>query len=497
MKKIKNIVILGGGTAGWMMAAALSKKCNGTDIQITLVESESIGTVGVGESTIPHIRDFNKFLGIDEVSFIRETKATFKMGIVFNDWGGIGNSYVHPFGSVGCDINGVEFQHYWPRLNHRSSSGSQDRYSLASMAIRNNKFRYPSSGQAGFLGHNYAFHFDAALYAQFLRNYSVQRGVHRLEGKLSKTNMSIDSGNIEALVLESGVKVDGDFFIDCTGFRALLIGQNLNVPFESWQHWLPCDRAIALPCSRGADVTPYTRATAHSAGWCWRIPLQHRTGNGCVYSSKHMTDKSALEQLLNHIDGEPLAEPRSFQFVAGMRNEQWKKNCVAIGLAGGFLEPLESTSIYLIQLGIQNFLQLFPAYGCSELLADEFNCRLKREYIRVRDFIIMHYWASHRSDSAFWQECRSMSVPESLSRRLNVFKSTGHIDHRQYGVFSAVCVGQGVVPECVDPRAKLYSQDDFDKYINALSHKIASTVDAMPDAQCFIDQLLSGHLHAK
>lgn len=491
MQRLKEIVILGGGTAGWMMAAALAKKCNGCDIRITLVESESIGTVGVGESTIPHIRDFNKFLGIDETSFLKKTKATFKVGIVFENWGDLGESYIHPFGAAGCDIEGVEFQHYWARFGQYTKAVNLDRYSLASTAIRENKFEYPSGKQTGCMGYNYAFHFDAALYAKFLRDFATQRGVRRVEGKMAGISMSNEVGAIESLILDTGEIISGDFFIDCTGFRALLIGQAMSVPFESWQEWLPCDRAVALPCSREGNIVPYTRATAHRAGWCWRIPLQHRTGNGCVYSSDHMSKDEALGLLLSQIDGEPLADPKFFQFTAGMRREQWKKNCVAIGLAGGFLEPLESTSIYLIQVGIQNFLQLFSVHGYSQILADEFNRRLAKEYIRIRDFIIMHYWATRRSDSLFWKNCQAMTVPASLSRRLGVFKSSGHIDHRQYGVFSAVCVGQGVVPECVDPRAKLYSQEEFVNYANSLSQVIETSVAAMPLAQCFVDRLLN------
>lgn len=491
MQKLKEIVILGGGTAGWMMAAALAKKCNGCDIRITLVESESIGTVGVGESTIPHIRDFNKFLGIDETSFLKKTKATFKVGIVFENWGDLGESYIHPFGAAGCDIEGVEFQHYWARFGQYTKAVNLDRYSLASTAIRENKFEYPSGKQTGCMGYNYAFHFDAALYAKFLRDFATQRGVRRVEGKMAGISMSNEVGAIEGLILDTGEIISGDFFIDCTGFRALLIGQAMSVPFESWQEWLPCDRAVALPCSREGNIVPYTRATAHRAGWCWRIPLQHRTGNGCVYSSDHMSKDEALGLLLSQIDGEPLADPKFFQFTAGMRREQWKKNCVAIGLAGGFLEPLESTSIYLIQVGIQNFLQLFSVHGYSQILADEFNRRLAKEYIRIRDFIIMHYWATRRSDSLFWKNCQAMTVPASLSRRLDVYKSSGHIDHRQYGVFSAVCVGQGVVPECVDPRAKLYSQEEFVNYANSLSQVIETSVAAMPLAQCFVDRLLN------
>ncbi len=491
MQRLKEIVILGGGTAGWMMSAALAKKCNGCDIRITLVESESIGTVGVGESTIPHIRDFNKFLGIDETSFLKKTKATFKVGIVFENWGDLGESYIHPFGAAGCDIEGVEFQHYWARFGQYTKAVNLDRYSLASTAIRENKFEYPSGKQTGCMGYNYAFHFDAALYAKFLRDFATQRGVRRVEGKMAGISMSNEVGAIESLILDTGEIISGDFFIDCTGFRALLIGQAMSVPFESWQEWLPCDRAVALPCSREGNIVPYTRATAHRAGWCWRIPLQHRTGNGCVYSSDHMSKDEALGLLLSQIDGEPLADPKFFQFTAGMRREQWKKNCVAIGLAGGFLEPLESTSIYLIQVGIQNFLQLFSVHGYSQILADEFNRRLAKEYIRIRDFIIMHYWATRRSDSLFWKNCQAMTVPASLSRRLGVFKSSGHIDHRQYGVFSAVCVGQGVVPECVDPRAKLYSQEEFVNYANSLSQVIETSVAAMPLAQCFVDRLLN------
>ena len=487
------IVILGGGTAGWMTAAALAKKYSALPVSIVLIESEELGTVGVGESTIPHIRHFNQFLGINETDFIRATNATFKLGIQFRNWGELGGEYIHPFGAVGSDINGVEFQHFWAKAYRAGNKAPFDDYSVAAVAMKNNRFCYPASDGTDWQGrYNYAFHFDAVLYASYLRKYAENLSVVRIEGKVSRAECAPESGDLCALYLESGGVVDGDFFVDCTGFRALLINGVLGAEYESWAHWLPCDRALAMPSGKVGELTPYTRATAHSAGWCWRIPLQHRIGNGCVYSSDFMQDEVAWEYLISQLDGPCLLEePRRFSFVAGMRPEQWKRNCVAIGLSGGFLEPLESTSIYLIQVGIKALLDLFSPHAPSAVLAREFNTRVGTEYLRIRDFIIMHYAETSRDDSEFWRYCKNMKLPDSLARRQKIFRHLGHVDHQQYGVYAAVCIGQGVIPEQCDPRVASYPDDEVIAYLDDMRGEIVAFVDGMPSAESFIRELLA------
>lgn len=487
------IVILGGGTAGWMTAAALAKKFSGMPLSLQLIESEELGTVGVGESTIPHIRHFNQFLDINETDFIRATKATFKLGIQFRNWGELGEEYIHPFGSVGFDINGVEFQHFWASAYQSGNATSFDDYSVAAAAIKKNRFAYPQSDETGWRGsYNYAFHFDAALYANYLRRYAEDRSVVRLEGKVKHTECDPVTGNICSLHLESGEVVEADFFVDCTGFRALLINGSLGSEFESWAHWLPCDRALAMPSTKVGELNPYTRATAHSAGWCWRIPLQHRIGNGCVYASEFMREDLAYQYLLSQLDGTALLdEPRKFRFVAGMRLQQWRKNCVAIGLSGGFLEPLESTSIYLIQVGIKALLDLFSPLANQQLLQHEFNVRVTAEYVRIRDFIIMHYAETRRSDSAFWRYCQTMTLPNSLAQRQKIFRQTGHVDHLQYGVYAAVCIGQGIIPQSFDPRVGVYSASAVTEYLAKMRSEIWQLVDEMPSAESFVSHLLN------
>lgn len=490
---IKNIVIVGGGTAGWMTAAALAKRFSSGQMKIVLVESEMIGTVGVGESTIPHIRGFNDFLGIDEKLFIAETKATFKLGIAFKDWGSLGNDYIHPFGPLGYDINGVEFHHYWLRMKRENNAHPLDDYSVAAVAARAGKFQPPLDDSASLLSrYNYAFHFDAALYAKYLRQYSQLKNVERIEGIVATTQLNPDNGFINSIVLDSGLRIDGDFFIDCTGFKGVLIDKVLNARFEDWSHWLPCDKAIAAPCALSDELlNPYTRATAKKAGWQWRIPLQHRTGNGHVYASNYLSDDEATAILLNGLDGELLAEPKCFKFKAGQRKNNWEKNCVAIGLASGFLEPLESTSIYLIQVGIQKLLDFFPDKSFNKVNTDEFNRQLDAEYIRIRDFIIMHYKENSRTDSQFWIDCKNMPVPAGLAQRQKLFGSVGYVDHLQYGVYAAVCIGQGLLPDAYDFKINRFPSGDISAYLEKIRSDIANTVTAMPFARHYIDNILA------
>lgn len=491
-RPIKKIVIVGGGTAGWMTAAALVKKFSDR-INIVLIESESIGTVGVGESTIPSIRDFNKFLDIDENFFIAQTKAVFKLGIAFKNWGHIGKDYIHPFGPLGHHINGVEFHHYWLRMLQEGRQRPLDDFSIAATAARAGKFQHPlTDGENLLSNYSYAFHFDAALYAQYLRQYSEKRGVLRNEGILVETLLNSTTGFIESVKLDSGLVVEGDLFIDCTGFRGLLIDKVMGAEFEDWSHLLACDRAIAVPCESSQKMlTPYTQATAHTAGWQWRIPLQHRTGNGHVYASDYMSDDEATAILLDNLDGAPLADPKPFSFKAGKRKQNWTKNCVAIGLSSGFLEPLESTSIYLIQVGIQKLIELFPDKSFSSANTFEFNRQVDLEYVRIRDFIIMHYKETQRDDSAFWVRCKNMATPESLTKRQALFAATGYVDREQYGVYESVCIGQGLIPSNYDFKVARFSSNDIEKYLDKIRADINDAVLSMPSAQDYINRLIA------
>lgn len=492
--KINRIVIVGGGTAGWMTAAALSRFLPPSFCSINLVESEQIGTVGVGEATIPHIRHFNAMLGIDEQEFIKETQATYKLGIQFNDWKTLGQSYMHPFGLFGHDINGIEFQHYWLRMRAAGDSTPFDQYSLSITAALEERFAYPSE-RFGALSseYGYAFHLDASLYARYLRNYALNNGVKRTEGKVTHVPTNPDTGFIEAVYLESGEQLPGDLFIDCSGFRGLLIEKALRTGYENWTHWLPCDRAVAVPSNSAHPPSPYTQATARSAGWQWRIPLQHRTGNGLVYCSEYQDDERAYAQLSESLHEATTAEPNFLRFTTGRRKKSWNKNCVAIGLSSGFLEPLESTSIYLIQQSILKLLEFFPDQRCAPINTDEFNRQISTEYERIRDFLILHYHATQRNDSEFWNYCRNMTIPESLSRKITLFKETGHIEQYQMGLFMtpswlAVCLGQGVVPNRYDHRVDSYGSNEvLAKYLAGLRQEIKQITQKMPSHQAFLE----------
>lgn len=439
-----------------MAAAAFSQIFQRQSLSITLIESEELGTVGVGESSIPPIRDFNRLLGINEREFIRETQAIPKLAIKFSNWGKLGDDYFHPFGQMGRDINRVEFHHYWLSLrNSNPNLGSFSSFSIAAEAAEQERFNWPNQDDNFWSGtFNYAYHFDAVLYAGFLKRYAESRGVIRVEGKCVDVTQDPQTGNISKLTLESGQKIEGDFFIDATGFRALLIEKCLNAEYESWQQWLKCDSAIAMPCNAIKPPKAYTHSTAEKSGWRWRIPLQHRVGNGVVYSSHYMSKEEALNTLLTNMESEPLANPRYFSFVPGMRREQWSHNCVAIGLAGGFLEPLESTSIYLIQSAIQKLIEFFPVTANYTASRSEFNLQLTAEFLRIRDFIIMHYAENQRTDSIFWQDCQKMDLPSDLAYRQEMFRQAGIVDPTQYGVYAAVCLGQNMSPQFYDQRVK-------------------------------------------
>lgn len=476
---IKHLVIVGGGTAGWMCAAGLAKLFDNTGLKITLLESEQIGTVGVGEAAIPHIRHFNQRLGIDEHEFIRRTNATYKMGIEFTDWGKIGDAYIHPFGSFGRRIDQVDFIHYWLKARSAGYTTPLSDFSLPIVACNQKKFDYPSADQTSLLSsYSYSFHLDAAAYAQLLREHSENLGVTRLEGKVTHVATDPQSGHITELHLDDGATLPADFFIDCTGFRSLLLGETLNTGFEDWSRWLPCDRAIAIPTTNsGAEIAPYTKAKALKVGWKWTIPLQHRTGNGIVYSSDFMDDSEAAELLLQEIEGEPLAQLNHLRFRAGRRLKSWTKNCVAIGLSSGFLEPLESTSIYLIQAAIMNFVDHFPTAKNFPIAKREFNRLMNLEYDRIKDFLILHYHMTQRDDSEFWRHCRALDIPDTLQEKIDAFKQIAQIDQYEQGLFlapswTAVMVGQGLIPDSYHPLADGMDVPALHRLLNQLEQDI-------------------------
>ncbi len=507
---IRSIVIVGGGTAGWMAAAALSRVLGRPGgPTITLVESDAIGTVGVGEATIPQIIFFNRMLGIDEAAFVRETHATYKLGIEFVDWQHLGHRYIHPFGSYGLDMLGVEFHHHWLKARQLGDTAPLDDHSIAAVAARLGRFAPPQPQQPSSplakLG--YAFQFDAGRYARFLRTRAETQGVVRREGRIVRVEQAGDSGlgdghgadqsggqgdgHVSAVVLEDGTRIAGDLFIDCSGFRGLLIGETLGVPFEDWSHWLPCDRAVAVPCTLGGDDLPMTRSTARPAGWQWRIPLQHRIGNGYVYASAHVSTDEATAQLLASLDGAPLAEPNHLRFTAGHRTRAWDGNVVALGLAGGFLEPLESTSIHLVQTGIARLLTLFPTRAFLPAERDRYNAMMARDYLDIRDFLILHYIATTRDDTPFWRYCRALEPPPGLIDKLAMFRSSGRVFREHEELFTetswlAVMVGQGIEAGGYHPVADLLADGETRERIAGIRQTIANTAAAMPTQAAFL-----------
>jgi tryptophan 7-halogenase len=493
MEPIRDIVIVGGGTAGWMAAAALAKCAGTARHRITLVESEEIGTVGVGESTIPPIQLFNKQLGIDENEFVRETNATFKLGIEFVDWRRVGQRYFHNFGLLGADLGtGVSFNHYWLRWAQSGGDPDQLQFSTEALAARVGKFgRTPPSPGRVQPNVNYAFQFDASTYAAYLRRYSERRGVVRREGKIVDVRQNGETGLIEAVQLNDGSLVRGDFFIDCSGFRGLLIEQVYKAGFEDWGEWLPCDRAAAVPAERMAQPAPFTVARAREAGWQWRIPLQHRTGNGYVYCSSYISDDGAAAGLLGSIEGAALADPKVLRFKAGRRKASWVKNCLALGLSSGFLEPLESTSIHLVQAGITKFLDFFPAREPDPILIDRFNEEMRFQYESIRDFIIAHYKVTEREDTEFWRYCKHMSIPDSLAEKIELFVERGEVKPRTGDLFSevswlAVLYGQGLVPTGHHPIADTLSEDDLELTLSRIRAAIRERVASLPSHADYI-----------
>ncbi len=490
---IKKIVIVGGGTAGWMAAAALAR-FGGKQFEITLVESEEIGTVGVGEATIPQIRLFNDSLGIREDEFVRETKGSFKLAIEFVDWLKPGVRYFHGFGAAGRGHGLLPFHHYW--LRHRLNGGTSELEEFAPnlQAARRNLFGRPASHHRGVpSNYAYAYHFDAGLYAAYLRRYAERRGVRRIEGKIAGVSLNGLSGHVDSVVLKGDLRVAGDLFIDCSGFRGLVIEQALKSGFEDWSHWLPANSALAIPCASAGPLTPYTRATAREGGWQWRIPLQHRTGNGYVYSNNFVSDDQAAATLLANLDGAALAEPRQLRFTTGKRRQTWKKNCIALGLASGFIEPLESTSIHLIQTGIARLLNFLPADGFGQADVDEYNAQTDFEYAAVRDFITLHYHANQREGSEFWRYCREMKLPDSLAHKIALFQTNGRIQRYNLELFDIpswlqVMWGQGLRPRGYHPFADNVSQKDFDELLGTCRNSTSRVVAELKEHQVFIDE---------
>ncbi len=494
MTPLKKVVIVGGGTAGWM-AAALMAKLARKGLQIELVESEEIGTIGVGEATIPAIKRFNHLLELDETDFIKSTKATFKLGVEFTDWGHVGNSYIHGFGKIGQDLGWLRMHQYW--LKMRGTGQVSDvfaDYSINTAAAYANRFMRarPDMKASPLNDIAYAYHFDAGLYALYLRKYSENLGVKRTEGRIVKVNQRAADGFIESVVLQSGAVIEGELFIDCSGMRALLIEQTLGAGFEDWAHWLPCDRAVAVGCVSAGEPLPYTRSIARSAGWQWRIPLQHRMGNGHVFSSRFMSEDEATAVLMANLPGEALAEPRVICFKTGKRRKVWLKNVVAMGLAGGFMEPLESTSIQMVQSAILRLVALFPDSGFDPVQRDAFNEQSDFEYTRIRDFLIAHYKLTVRDDTPMWRHCRDMEIPEGLAERLKLWSAAGRFFKDGEELFAdeswiQVLIGQGAIPAGYDPFVDLRPDEEVVKYLNDISRVIGKCVAAMPGHGQYIE----------
>jgi len=487
---ISQVIIVGGGTSGWMTAAALARMLDRRRVTVTLIESDEIGTIGVGEATIPTLESFNNLLGVDQAEFMRRTQATLKLGIEFTDWARLGDSYIHPFGGLGMDRPEVRFHHMWLKLKAEGVDvGEIGDYSLARVAARVNRVGMACKG--GLLSTlRHAYHLDAALYARYLRDYAEAWGVRRSEGLVVQVNQRA-GGFVSSVVLKDGRTIEGDLFIDCSGFRGLLIEETLKAGYEDWTHWLPCDRAVAMPSENSGPLLPYTRAMADAAGWRWRIPLQHRMGNGYVYASAYLDDEAAAARLGETLEGAALAPPRLIKFKAGHRRKLWDKNVVAIGLAGGFIEPLESTSIHLVQKGISHLLMLFPDKGFSAALSDQFNRTSVREYEQIRDFIILHYKATRRDDTPFWRRCRDMDVPESLRHKFDLFRDGGRIFRSQDELFTenswlAVMFGQLDLPRTYDPVADSVPSDDMRRAILEFRAAVLKTAQGLPEHSAFI-----------
>lgn len=491
---IKRIVIVGGGSAGWMTAATLAKVIGTDKCEVTLVESANVPTVSVGEATIPQIQLFNRILDIDENEFIAKTHATFKLGIEFIDWYKKGQAYFHPFGSYGTNMDALPFHHFWLQQQQQGNISDLSDYSLAAVAAKQNKFMHPQQrGNSPLSGINYAFHFDATLYAKFLSEFAQERGVKRITDQVTDVRLCSDNGFIESVVIQSGEALSADLFIDCSGFRGLLIEQALKTGYENWSEFLPCNRAKAVPCSSNAPLTPYTKSTAQDVGWTWRIPLQSRIGNGYVYASDFIDDDKAEQVLLSQLESDPLAKINSLKWTTGMRKKSWNKNCIAIGLSAGFVEPLESTGLHLIQSAIAKLMTLFPTKAFNQLDIDTFNTQTEKEYLRIRDFIVLHYKSTARQDTEFWRYCQQIKLSEELQQKMDMYQQTGRIFRVDDELFNetswlAVMNGQGITPNSYHPLVNRMEQAEIERRLQHVKSVVAQSSDIMPDHHDYIRQ---------
>jgi tryptophan halogenase len=483
--KIKRVVIAGGGTAGWMAAATISKLF-GKGLDITLIESDEIGTIGVGEATIPTLYGFHSCLEIDEQEFMSEVNGSIKLGISFENWRKKGENYIHSFGATGKAFWVAEFYNFWLKGRELGETASYGDYCLELQAAREGKFALSKNPVI-----NYAYHMDATAYGKFLRTFSEKLGVKRVEGFIEQVNLHVDTGYIESITLRSEEVIEGDLFIDCTGFRGLLIEKAMHTGLEDWSNWLPCDSAIAIQESLIAPPIPLTRAIAHDHGWQWKIPLQNRIGTGLVYSGRYQSDDSAIQTLLDNLEGKPLHDPKVIKFKTGRRLKSWNKNCVAIGLSAGFIEPLESTTIFLISSNLIRLAKLFPMHGMDQHLMDEFNQQAKEEIELVRDFVVLHFHATERTDTAFWRHCRTMPIPETLKRRIDLFRETGRLFIKQGELFpvsswSQVMIGQGIEPKQYHPMLDFIDDKDLRQFLREIREPIAKIVSTLPQHEDFL-----------
>lgn len=484
-QKIKRVVIAGGGTAGWICAAALSSQL-GDMLDITLVESEEIGTVGVGEASIPPMRAFHRLIGVDEQEFMRATNATFKLGIGFDNWAKLGDHYIHSFGKTGKETWMAEFHHFWLRAREQGFGEEFGDYCVEYQAAVQNRFGTSEKNNL-----NYAYHLDASRYAQFLRNKCEQNGVKRIEGKIADVILNSRNGFIDQLKMHSGEAVAGDLFLDCTGFRGLLIEQALHTGFEDWTHWLPTDSAIAVQTESVEPPIPYTRSIAREFGWQWRIPLQNRVGNGLVYCSRYLSDEQAQASLLTHVSGKPLTDPKIIKYRTGRRRKTWNKNCIAVGLASGFIEPLESTSIHLIMMAVTRLIQMYPYDGITDSLVAHYNSIAQDELERIRDFVVLHYCATERDDTAFWRHCGSMDIPATLKERIRLFKEQGRAYQSPQELFQLdswvqVMLGQRIYPQAYHPVVRAMGDDRLRQTLEGFNAQVRSVVDKLPSHEAFI-----------
>jgi len=492
--RIQSIVIVGGGTAGWMTAAALAKRFAENPIRITLVESADIGTIGVGEATVPFIKEFLTNLDINEIEFIQATNATYKLGICFDGWKQQGHSFLHPFAGYGARIDNIPFHHFWIKMMKLNQAKELDAYCLSSQIARAHKFALPKPNpDVELSSFNYAFHFDATLFAQYLSNYAQKLGVKRIEATVLSVTQNPTTGFINALHLSNEQKIEGELFIDCSGFKGLLIEETLKTGYENWTQWLPCDRAVAIPCDSNGELAPYTRSLACEAGWQWRIQLQYRTGNGYVYSSNHISDEHAVEKLTENLEGKALASPKLMRFVTGMRKQSWHKNVFAIGLASGFLEPLESTSIYMIQESINLLIDNFPNKNWHPQLITESNKALRIRQEKLRDFIILHYCLNERHGESFWDACRTMSPPDTLNEQIERFKNTAqvavtHLDFFRTNSWLAMFAGFNRIPDYYHPFVDNFDEALVAQELRNIANGITNAVTGLPSHQEFIQK---------